>query len=126
MTNVVSRETLQSVSVPDAKATRFGTLEFADGLPSGDTVEKAYDHLNFRHGVNVVLTAFVSDLPTVNFTLDAYRVCLLGRAAVPEGNWIRPRRARMVRHPAPLQFDAATLRRVMARGRDRIRCVAGF
>jgi hypothetical protein len=58
MTHVISRETLQSISVPDAMDTRIRTLEFDDGAPSDDTVEKVYDYLDFAHGVNVFLNAF--------------------------------------------------------------------
>ncbi len=58
MTQVVSREILQSISVPDSVDTRIGTLEFADGAPTTGTVEKVYDHLDFTHGVNVFLNAF--------------------------------------------------------------------
>jgi uncharacterized membrane protein HdeD (DUF308 family) len=35
-------------------------LEFTDGAPSGQTLEKLYDHLDFLHGVNVYLDAFAT------------------------------------------------------------------
>ncbi|MFC9841222.1 DUF1254 domain-containing protein [Rhodococcus sp. NPDC127530] len=54
----VDRKTLESISAPDRMETRLGALEFTDGAPSRETVEKAYDHLDFLHGVNVYLGAF--------------------------------------------------------------------
>ncbi|PQP14388.1 DUF1254 domain-containing protein [Rhodococcus opacus] len=54
----VDRKTLESISAPDRMHTRLNALEFTDGAPSRDTVEKAYDHLDFLHGVNVFLNAF--------------------------------------------------------------------
>ena len=44
---------------PDRVETRIGTLEFFDGLPSAETVEKAYDHLDFMRGVR----AFLDTIP---------------------------------------------------------------
>ena len=42
---------------PDRVETRIGTLEFFDGLPSAETVEKVYDHLDFMRGVRAFLDA---------------------------------------------------------------------
>ena len=49
----VSSETLRSISTPERLETRLGTLEFVDGVPSGETVETVYDHLDFVHALNV-------------------------------------------------------------------------
>ena len=38
--------------------TRIVALEFRNGVPSKDAVAKAYDHLDFLHGINVYLNAF--------------------------------------------------------------------
>jgi hypothetical protein len=54
----VSGDTLRSISIPDHVESRVGTLEFADGVPSRETVETVYDHLDFVHGLNVYLDAF--------------------------------------------------------------------
>ena len=49
------RETL---GAPDRLDTRLGALTFADGVPSDETAERVYDHLDFLHGVNVYLNSF--------------------------------------------------------------------
>ena len=54
----VSSETLSSISMPAQLKTRLGTLEFVDGVPSGETVETVYDHLDFVHGLNVFLNGY--------------------------------------------------------------------
>jgi hypothetical protein len=43
------------ITTPDKVETRLGTLEFFDGLPSKDTVQKVYDNLDFMRGVEVFL-----------------------------------------------------------------------
>jgi len=40
-----------SVSTPDRVDTRIGRLEFHDGQPSEETLEKVYDNLDFSHAV---------------------------------------------------------------------------
>ena len=54
----VSSETLRSISTPERLDSRLGTLEFVDGVPSGETAERVYDHLDFVHGLNVYLDGF--------------------------------------------------------------------
>ena len=54
----VSRETLRALGTPDQLKTRAGTLEFVDGVPTGETAETVYDHLDFVHGLNVYLDGF--------------------------------------------------------------------
>jgi hypothetical protein len=46
-----------SILTPDEVDTRLGKLEFLDGLPSAETVRKAYDNLDFPRGVRVFLDA---------------------------------------------------------------------
>jgi hypothetical protein len=58
MSQEISKETLESISIPDFVDSRIGALEFPNGAPSKETVAKAYDHLDFLHGVNVFLNAF--------------------------------------------------------------------
>jgi hypothetical protein len=45
----VSAETLKSISTPDTVETRIGALDFTDGMPSQNTVNKIYDNLDFTH-----------------------------------------------------------------------------
>ena len=45
----------EPIVIPDRLQTRIGTLEFFDGLPSDDTVRKAYDFLDFQRGVDIFL-----------------------------------------------------------------------
>jgi len=54
----VSTEALTSISTPERLDSRLGTLEFVDGVPSGETAERVYDQLDFVHGLNVFLDAF--------------------------------------------------------------------
>ena len=54
----VSSETLSSISMPAQLKTRLGTLEFVDGVPSTETVETVYDHLDFMHALNVFLNGY--------------------------------------------------------------------
>src|SRR5271166_6050832 len=53
-----SSDTPKSISTPDRVETRLGTLEFKDGAPSKETVEKVYDNLDFMHGVEAFVNAF--------------------------------------------------------------------
>ena len=45
----------EKIMTPDSVETRIGTLEFFDGLPTDETVAKAYDNLDFMRGVEVFL-----------------------------------------------------------------------
>jgi hypothetical protein len=54
----VSKVTLSSISAPEKLNSRFGTLEFTDGVPSAKTAETAYDQLDFLHGLNAYLNGF--------------------------------------------------------------------
>jgi hypothetical protein len=54
----VSTETLRSISTPEQLDSRLGRLEFVDGVPSGETAELVYDHLDFVHALNVFLNGY--------------------------------------------------------------------
>src|SRR5512133_3418312 len=54
----VSSEILRSISTPEQLETRLGTLELVDGVPTRETAETVYDHLDFAHALNVYLNGF--------------------------------------------------------------------
>ena len=56
----VSSETLRSIATPERLDTRLGALDFVDGVPTGETAERVYDHLDFVHAVNVYLDGFAA------------------------------------------------------------------
>jgi hypothetical protein len=45
----------EAITLPDQVETSIGSLEFFDGMPSDDTVRKAYDFLDLQRGVSVFL-----------------------------------------------------------------------
>lgn len=45
----------EKIMTPDSVETRIGNLEFFDGMPSDETVQKVYDNLDFARGVEVFL-----------------------------------------------------------------------
>src|SRR5271157_5337821 len=51
-------QTPASITTPDKLQTRLGPLEFKDGAPSKETVEKVYDNLDFMHASEAFLNAF--------------------------------------------------------------------
>jgi hypothetical protein len=51
-----------SITTPDRVETRLGTLEFTDGMPSRETLDTVYDHLDFMHAVE----AFVNSIQGVS------------------------------------------------------------
>jgi hypothetical protein len=54
----VSEQTLKSLSTPDKVESRIGTLEFKDGAPSAETVDKVFDTLNFTRGLDAFLNSY--------------------------------------------------------------------
>src|SRR5208282_2706331 len=46
------------ISTPDKLQTRLGPLDFKDGAPSKETVEKVYDNLDIMHASEAFLNAF--------------------------------------------------------------------
>ena len=57
-----SAEVPDSIVTPDTVETRIGTLNFFDGLPDDDTIQKAYDQLDFGRGVET----FISGIPAAS------------------------------------------------------------
>ena len=51
-------EVLASLSTPDSSDSRIGPLSFVDGVPTQETVERVYDHLDFMHGIESFLGGF--------------------------------------------------------------------
>ncbi len=45
------------ITTPNTVESRIGTLQFNDGFPTDETVQKVYDNLAFQRGVEVFLTA---------------------------------------------------------------------
>ncbi|MFZ4099262.1 MAG: hypothetical protein ACOYKZ_02905 [Chlamydiia bacterium] len=56
-----SDDTIRSMSIPDHLETRFGALEFKDGVPTAATASKLYDNLDFRHALDAYLNSFRGD-----------------------------------------------------------------
>ena len=46
------------LGTPDRLDTRVGALTFTDGVPSDETAERVYDHLDFVHALNAYLDGF--------------------------------------------------------------------
>ena len=46
------------ITTPDRVQTRIGTLDFKDGAPSKETVDKVYDNLDLTHAVDAFLNTF--------------------------------------------------------------------
>jgi hypothetical protein len=51
-----------AITTPDKVETRIGTLDFKDGMPSKQTIDKIYDNLDFTHAFD----AFVNTLQGVS------------------------------------------------------------
>ena len=51
----VGEAELDSISIPDKVETPTGTLQFFDGVPVGDTVDKVYDNLDLMRGLAVFM-----------------------------------------------------------------------
>lgn len=51
-----------SLVTPDKVESRIGTLEFKDGMPGKNTLDKVYDNLDFTHAFE----AFVNTMQGVN------------------------------------------------------------
>ncbi len=52
-----------SIMTPDMVESRIGTLQFKDGMPAQDTLDKVYDNLDFTHAFE----SFVNTMQGVNF-----------------------------------------------------------
>jgi len=51
----MSTEVPEGVATPDLMKTRIGILSLTDGVPSGETVERVYDNLDFQRAVQAYL-----------------------------------------------------------------------
>lgn len=52
LASALSNDTIpQSIVTPDTVDTRIGTLDFQDGLPSKQTLDKVYDNIDFSHAM---------------------------------------------------------------------------
>jgi len=51
----VTEAELNAISIPDKVDTLIGTLEFFDGVPVGETIDKVYDNLDRMRGMEVFL-----------------------------------------------------------------------
>ena len=54
----VAQEIPKSITTPDRVQSSIGTLEYKDGAPSKETVEKVYDNLDRMHGVEAFANAY--------------------------------------------------------------------
>lgn len=61
----------QAILTPDKLETRLGTLEFKDGAPSKETVEKVYDNLDFMHATEAFVNAFQGASTSAIWNADA-------------------------------------------------------
>lgn len=71
----------RSITTPDRVDSRIGSLEFSDGMPGQETLDKVYDHLDFTHAFE----AFVNTMQGVN--MQAIHRGLLD-AGVPDNEFI--------------------------------------
>jgi len=46
------------ITTPDRVDTRIGTLDFKDGMPSKETIDKVYDNLDFTHAFEAFVNTF--------------------------------------------------------------------
>ena len=65
----------EKIMTPDKVETRIGTMEFFDGMPTAETVEKVYDNLDFLRGVEV----FLNGIPAAS--IEAMRIGLVEAGA---------------------------------------------
>ena len=73
----------KSILTPDEVETRLGKLEFFDGLPSEETVRKAYDNLDFQRGVR----AFLDSIPIASLYAMREGLREVGAANGTVGIW---------------------------------------
>jgi hypothetical protein len=55
---VTRAETPRSLITPDKVESPIGALEFKDGAPSPDTVQKAFDAVDFNHALSAYLNSY--------------------------------------------------------------------
>ena len=47
-----------AIATPDKVETRIGTLDFKDGMPSKQTIDKIYDNLDFKHAFDAFVNTY--------------------------------------------------------------------
>ena len=65
----MTTEVPPGIATPDKFETRFGALNFFDGVPDKATVQKVYDHLDFQHSFQ----AFLSGIQIASMDATAER-----------------------------------------------------
>ena len=58
MEQAAGPEVRDAVTTPDSTQTSIGTLEFRDGMPSRETLDKVYDHLDFAHAFDAFMNTY--------------------------------------------------------------------
>jgi hypothetical protein len=58
MQSAVGQEIPKSIATPDRVQSSIGTLEYKDGAPSKESVQKVYDNLDLMHGVEAFVNAY--------------------------------------------------------------------
>jgi len=61
----------EKIMTPDTVSTRIGDLEFFDGMPTPDTVQKVYDNLDLIRGTE----AFLNGIPATS--IEGLRLCMV-------------------------------------------------
>jgi hypothetical protein len=56
--SAVAQDVPKSITTPDRVQSSIGTLEYKDGAPSKETVQKVYDNLDRMHGVEAFVNAY--------------------------------------------------------------------
>lgn len=54
----ISPQVMESLSTPERVETQLGTLEFPLGMPTDETADRVYDHLDRLHAVRGFLDAY--------------------------------------------------------------------
>ncbi|MBX9652809.1 DUF1254 domain-containing protein [bacterium] len=71
------------IAISDKVETRYGTLNFSDGVPDEATAQKLYDHLDFQRAVQ----AYLLGLPSVNQASNRNNILTLGPANTTVPIW---------------------------------------
>ena len=124
-----SAEIPPSITTPDRVETRIGALEFKDGAPSEETVDKVYDNIDFTHAFEAFVNTFqgvnaeainqgfasigvkdnellvfskLMDASSLFLTANADTVYFVGASTCRTARWCsKPRRRRSARSTTP-------------------------
>jgi hypothetical protein len=69
----VSQQTLNTLSTPSRVETRIGPLDFKDGAPSAETVQKVRDTLDFTRGLDAFLNSYGAPPPMRSGRISQHR-----------------------------------------------------